>query len=64
MLDASQMQRNDLIVKTATFPSLRVDADLREAAEAVLGEGETLSALIVLLRNSPSTPWWQRSKAI
>jgi 4'-phosphopantetheinyl transferase EntD len=34
------------IMKTATFPSLRVERELREAAEAVLQEGETLSALI------------------
>ncbi len=33
-------------MKTATFPSLRVDPELREAAESVLHEGETLSGLI------------------
>ncbi|MDM0116609.1 YlcI/YnfO family protein [Variovorax sp. J22R133] len=33
-------------MKTATFPSLRVDSDLREATESVLREGETLSGLI------------------
>ena len=33
-------------MKTATLPSLRVEPELREAAEAVLQEGETLSALI------------------
>lgn len=33
-------------MKTATFPSLRVDADLRAAAESVLQDGETLSSLI------------------
>ena len=33
-------------MKTATFPSLRVDAELREAAQAVLREGETLTSLI------------------
>jgi hypothetical protein len=33
-------------MKTATFPSLRVDPELREAAESVLQEGETLSGLI------------------
>ena len=33
-------------MKTATFPSLRVDAELREAAESVLREGETLTSLI------------------
>ena len=34
------------IMKTATFPSLRVDPELRDAAESVLQEGETLSSLI------------------
>lgn len=34
------------IMKSATFPSLRVDPELREAAESVLQEGETLSGLI------------------
>ena len=33
-------------MKSATFPSLRVDPALREAAESVLQEGETLSGLI------------------
>ena len=33
-------------MKTATFPSLRVDLALREAAESVLREGETLTSLI------------------
>jgi hypothetical protein len=33
-------------MKTATFPSLRVSADLREAAESVLQDGESLSSLI------------------
>lgn len=33
-------------MKTATFPSLRVDAELREAAESVLLEGETLTSMI------------------
>ena len=33
-------------MKTANFPSLRVEPELREAAESVLQEGETLSALI------------------
>jgi predicted transcriptional regulator len=32
--------------KPATFPSLRVDAELREAAENALREGETLTSLI------------------
>lgn len=33
-------------MKTSTFPSLRVEPALREAAESVLREGETLSSLI------------------
>ncbi len=35
-----------LTLKTSTFPSVRVDAELREAAERVLREGETLTSLI------------------
>jgi hypothetical protein len=33
-------------MKSASFPSLRVDPDLRDAAEACLEEGETISAFI------------------
>ncbi|MDO9133769.1 YlcI/YnfO family protein [Hydrogenophaga sp.] len=33
-------------MKTATFPSLRVDPQLRDAAQSVLQEGETLSGFI------------------
>lgn len=33
-------------MKTATLPSLRVEPELREAAESVLAEGETLSGFI------------------
>ena len=33
-------------MKTSTFPSLRVETELREAAESVLREGETLTSLI------------------
>lgn len=33
-------------MKTATLPSLRVEPELREAAESVLQEGETLSGFI------------------
>lgn len=33
-------------MKTATIPSLRVDPELRAAAESVLKDGETLSALM------------------
>jgi hypothetical protein len=36
----------DPAMKSSTFPSLRVDPELREAAESVLEEGETLSGLI------------------
>ena len=34
------------IMKTASFPSLRVDPELRDPAESVLREGETLTSLI------------------
>ncbi len=43
--NASQAQRR-LHMKTATLPSLRVEPELREAAESVLRDGETLTALI------------------
>jgi predicted transcriptional regulator len=33
-------------MKTATFPSLRVDPELRNAAEEVLEEGESLSSFL------------------
>jgi hypothetical protein len=33
-------------MKTATFPSLRVEPELRQAAEGVLRDGETLTSLI------------------
>ena len=33
-------------MKTATFPSLRVDPELRDAAEKVLQEGESLSSFL------------------
>ena len=33
-------------MKSANLPSLRVDPELREAAESVLQEGETLSGFI------------------
>ncbi len=40
-------------MKTATIPSLRVDPELRRAAESVLQEGETLSSFVEQsLRNS------------
>jgi hypothetical protein len=35
-----------MLMKTATLPSLRVDPELRAAAESVLKEGETLSAFV------------------
>lgn len=34
-------------MKNATLPSLRVDSELREAAESVLQEGETLSGFVL-----------------
>jgi len=33
-------------MKTATLPSLRVEPELRDAAESVLEDGETLSSFI------------------
>jgi predicted transcriptional regulator len=33
-------------MKTAAFPPLRVEPELREAAESVLNEGETLSGFV------------------
>jgi len=33
-------------MKTASIPSLRVDPELRHAAESVLREGETLSSFV------------------
>jgi predicted transcriptional regulator len=33
-------------MKTATFPSVRVEPELREAAESVLQEGESLSSFV------------------
>lgn len=33
-------------MKTATIPSLRVEPELRQAAESVLQEGETLSSFV------------------
>jgi predicted transcriptional regulator len=44
--NASQLQRNLIGMKTATFPSLRVDPELRAAAERLLEEGETLSSFV------------------
>jgi hypothetical protein len=44
---ASQLQRaGAAAVKTATLPSLRVEPELRAAAESVLAEGESLSGFI------------------
>lgn len=33
-------------MKSATFPSLRVDPELRQAAEKILQEGESLSSFV------------------
>ncbi len=40
------MQRKKSNMKTATIPSLRVDPELRHAAESVLQDGETLSSFV------------------
>jgi predicted transcriptional regulator len=45
--NALHLQRMRLIhMKTANFPSLRVDPELRQAAQDVLREGETLSSFV------------------
>ena len=36
-----------LLMKTSTLPPLRVSVDLRRQAEAVLEEGESLSAMVL-----------------
>ncbi|MCX4165399.1 MULTISPECIES: YlcI/YnfO family protein [Paraburkholderia] len=33
-------------MKSARFPSIRVEPELRDAAESILGEGETLSGFV------------------
>lgn len=43
---ALQMQRKEVLVKTASLPSLRVDPELRLQAESVLRDGESLSGLV------------------
>jgi predicted transcriptional regulator len=40
------MQRIGSAMKTASLPSLRVDPELRQAAENVLNDGESLSSLM------------------
>ncbi len=40
------MQLKGMLMKTATFPSLRVTPELRQAAEQILQEGETLSSFV------------------
>ena len=40
------MQRMEITLKTANFPSLRVAPELREAAESVLESGESLSSFV------------------
>jgi hypothetical protein len=44
--NAWHLQRKELQMTTAMFPSLRVDPELRDAAEAVLQEGESLSSFL------------------
>ena len=34
-------------MKSATIPPLRVDPELRSAAESILQEGETLSSFVI-----------------
>ncbi len=47
---ASLMHRNcdtwGLLMKSSTFPSVRVEPKLRQAAEKVLREGESLSSFV------------------
>lgn len=43
---ASATQYTAITMKSDTFPSLRVEPELRRAAESVLREGETLTGLI------------------
>ena len=49
-VDMFQLHRNcnaqRWVMKSASIPSLRVDPELRAAAESVLKEGETLSAFV------------------
>jgi predicted transcriptional regulator len=40
------MQRKESVMKTASMPSLRVDPELRQDAESVLRDGETLSSFM------------------
>jgi hypothetical protein len=46
LYNASQLQRTPPTMKTSTLPSLRVEPELRAAAEQVLQEGESLSAFV------------------
>ena len=41
------MHRTEVAVKSATLPPLRVDQALRESAEAVLQDGESLSGFVL-----------------
>jgi predicted transcriptional regulator len=41
-----QMQHKEAQMKTASMPSLRVDPQLRQDAESVLQQGETLSSFM------------------
>jgi len=40
------MQHKEAAMKTASMPSLRVDPELRQDAESVLRDGETLSSFM------------------
>ncbi len=49
--DANE-EKGEKGMKTATIPSLRVNPELRHAAESVLQDGETLSSFVIQsLRN-------------
>jgi predicted transcriptional regulator len=43
---ASHLRCKEYPVKTATMPALRVEPELRQAAEEILRPGETLSAFV------------------
>lgn len=45
--NASQLQCIEVIMKTSSIPALRVSPELRQQAEAVLEDGETLSAFML-----------------
>ena len=48
-----------LFMKTSTIPSLRVDPQLRLAAESVLRDGESLSGFVEQAIGKPSPAVWR-----